>query len=883
MRRERKRTHGIRFRPPLGPKRAAGACALLIILGTALNAKTLHVPRDHPTIKLAMYAAAAGDVILVGPGVYLETNIIVDKPVLIKSEELFGAVVYGSRAAGEAIFVVRAAARIEGFVLKGGAAGIEQRGSPDVEWQAADLAIYGCCVGISVNDANTNIGRARVRDVVIFGAGDGTRDDVGLSTNDAGGIDAARCLFVGCRPALQGYDHLSFQVRASTMIDCDVARTENTAWRPYSPASSRIEMGADVFELSLTALSDPEKRRQVLSFVESRMFGPSETRAPSDQQALAALAGSIEGGILLRLGEFEEAERAWRETGVAARLARSAELEWQALRGLALASKGRGAFEEAAGYYERAIDLVERWLPDVPQGIYRINFLEDKMIAFEEIIGLLLDRHVQHPEAGHVEEAFFYAERAKNLPLLRTSVPGKPGSKSDEAAGPDGPVLAAKKRELWSWIATLQIELQDPDLPGERKDKLCSLLERAEEELNGLSIRRAAMAREEGKGKESDGKGAPGERARPLRFSEMTERLEGRAVISYFLGDERSYAFLVSYEGLEAVGLPAAPEINSKVEPYLRFLKLRDTPKEFVGARAGQLLFDLLLGPFPKERLAGLRKVTLCPDGRLYHLPFAALITEEKKTAGARGRPRFWGESVEIGYAPSATAAALQKTAGQRLGGDRVLAVADEGRPRCDNRSRTAKHFFLPLAHVKAEVRKLAGRFARGAVRTLIEEEAGEWRLKSMRLADFDIIHLAAHGVLDDRHWWRSSLILGRDEGHPEDGFFSALEVADLEIKARLVVLSACQTGLGTLSQGEGIRGLAGGFFQAGAETVLVSLWNVDDEATAAFMGHFYRSLAAGDPPSEALRKTRIKMIGSKYRAPFFWAPFVLIGGAGAS
>ena len=209
--------------------------------------------------------------------------------------------------------------------------------------------------------------------------------------------------------------------------------------------------------------------------------------------------------------------------------------------------------------------------------------------------------------------------------------------------------------------------------------------------------------------------------------------------------------------------------------------------------------------------------------------------------------------------------------------------MADEGGVRCDNRSRTAKHFFFPLSHVKAEVRKLEGHFARGAVRTLVDEEAGERRLKSMRLADFDIIHVAAHGVLDDRHWWRSSLILGRDEGYPEDGFFSALEVADLEIGARLVVLSACQTGLGTLSKGEGIRGLAGGFARAGAEAVLVSLWNVDDEATAAFMGHFYKSLAGGDAPSEALRKTRVKMIGSKYRAPFYWAPFVLIGGAGAS
>ncbi len=171
--------------------------------------------------------------------------------------------------------------------------------------------------------------------------------------------------------------------------------------------------------------------------------------------------------------------------------------------------------------------------------------------------------------------------------------------------------------------------------------------------------------------------------------------------------------------------------------------------------------------------------------------------------------------------------------------------------------------------------------FPEGKVTAVLDGAASEAGFKSAGLGRYGVIHLAAHGVIDDENWWRSALLLEPGPGGREDGFLTALEIPELELAARLVVLSGCGTGAGRLFKGAGIKGLSGAFLRAGAERVLVSLWNVDDRATAEFMGEFYGRLAEGDAPSRALARAKRGMIDAGYRNPFYWAPFVLIGRAG--
>jgi len=373
----------------------------------------------------------------------------------------------------------------------------------------------------------------------------------------------------------------------------------------------------------------------------------------------------------------------------------------------------------------------------------------------------------------------------------------------------------------------------------------------------------------------------------PLDLPAVRRRLEGRAVLSYALGEKESFAFLATEAGLECARLPPGPVIAGLIEPYLRFLQLDDT-KDFRGDKAGRVLSAALLGPFA-ARLGSLpRRIIIVPDGRLSYVPFETLVVDGPGNGAAGGEGRagrgwhFWGETAVISYASSVT----QALAGPRRdpAGDarrRVLAFGSSDAIRCDNRFADRKAFYLPLAHVGAEIGSVARALRQGEVTVRLGRKATARALKAADLGSCDILHIAAHGVIDDVDWWRSALLMGPDPGRAgEDGFLTAWEVAELRVRARLVVLSACSTGAGGSSRGEGIRGLSRAFCRAGAEDLVVSLWNVDDKATAAFMGFFYEGIAGGDPPAFALAGTKKKMIEAGYLNPFYWAPFVLIGRA---
>ena len=838
-----------------------GILLLFFCGGSLLHSEILNVPGAYPTIKSAVNRASNGDTILVDDGVYLEKNIDVTREILIKAKTLFGAVIYGSKKSGDSIFIIRAAARVEGFVLKSSAIGIGQRNSPDVVWQAANLVLFDCGTGISINDAGNNVGGAVLRNIAIFG----TPTSAGISTNDANSVDVAGCLLVNCGIAFAGYNHLSFRVEDSVALDCRIGFEESTSHRPIPPASSRIERSEGVRILSSASLRDSGRLEGFLSLLRNSVFRTlSPGASTKDEVAGEAIIALILGGISRVMGDFESSARSYQTAHSAAEKAGSQEFVWEALLGLARMEEARGALGEALERYKEAANHVERWLPQVPGGIHRINYLEDKMTVFEALIGLLLDKHESDPSKGYDEEAFYYAEKSKTLFEFFPSRMNGPGAGLN-------PSWTGKKTEAGRKIAALQIRLQNPDLRGDEKDELVSLLEMAEEDYHG------ALIEEERTVKRTEGDGQRSGLPSPLDFRSVRERLSGRAVLSYVLGEKESFAFLATEAGLKCARLPASATIMGMVEPYLRFLQLTDG-QEFRGARGGRILFDTLLGPFAGKLNPNLRKVIVVPDGRLHYLPFEALVAAG---GDGSGKVRFWGETTEITYAASATHAlteAPRRAAGGSSSG--VLALGNSDGVRCDNRSRNLKQFFFPLAHVKEEVKSLARHFAGRRVTILFDREAGERQFKQADLSSYDIIHIATHGVIDDANWWRSALLLKSDKNIPEDGFLTALEISELRLGTRLVVLSACGTGTGSLFKGEGIRGLSGAFLRSGAEFVLVSLWNVNDKATAVFMGNFYRFLAGGDSPARALARTKLRMIGSGYQNPFYWAPFVLIGKA---
>jgi len=189
-----------------------------------------------------------------------------------------------------------------------------------------------------------------------------------------------------------------------------------------------------------------------------------------------------------------------------------------------------------------------------------------------------------------------------------------------------------------------------------------------------------------------------------------------------------------------------------------------------------------------------------------------------------------------------------------------------------------------PLPEAETEVVSVAKTFRSTASKVFIGREASEKSFKALA-PTYPIIHLATHGVLDNRHPLYSHLLLTKTEGDPEnDGLLEAREIMNMSLRADLAVLSACETANGRISPGEGVMGMSWAFFVAGTRSMLVSQWKVNSSSTSELMVGFYKALEP-DPnhiktkKPNALREAALGLLKDRrYRHPFYWAGFVLVG-----
>jgi CHAT domain-containing protein len=186
----------------------------------------------------------------------------------------------------------------------------------------------------------------------------------------------------------------------------------------------------------------------------------------------------------------------------------------------------------------------------------------------------------------------------------------------------------------------------------------------------------------------------------------------------------------------------------------------------------------------------------------------------------------------------------------------------------------------LPFSRREAEA--IVAAAPRGESIKALDFEASRDTATSADLSNYAIVHFATHGLLNSNHPELSGIVLSLvdQNGKSQDGFLRLHEVYNLRLPAELVVLSACQTGLGKEVRGEGIVGLTRGFMYAGAARIVASLWKVNDAATAELMKRFYqRIFAKGLRPAAALREAQVEMWkDGRWRLPYYWAPFVIQG-----
>lgn len=372
--------------------------------------------------------------------------------------------------------------------------------------------------------------------------------------------------------------------------------------------------------------------------------------------------------------------------------------------------------------------------------------------------------------------------------------------------------------------------------------------------------------------------------------AEQLPLADDELLLAYALGEEASYLFVVRKGGVQRVlRIPIKQAVlEEKIKSFLEPLTNRH-PQDFSVQRAGEL-YQLLLA----EGLAAARptdRLIIVPDGILGTLPFEILAS---RSGSSVSDSAYLGERYAIAYYQSASLLSLKRTlpAGQPSRtlfalGNPDFGSSGGGEPGFRGLAITPKQhgqqiLFPPLPETEIEVRRIAALLGTAVQPpdVLLRQQASEAMLKRSPLGDYRYLHFATHASLPGliREVNEPFILLSqqnKQEGN--DGFLTLSEVLDLRLNARLVVLSACVTGVGKEVEGEGVVNFARAFQSAGAGSVVVSLWEVASEPAVEYVTFFYGYLKQGLPHAQALKQAREQM-RRRYPNPFYWGVFVLHG-----
>ncbi|HEX6161506.1 MAG TPA: CHAT domain-containing protein [Thermoanaerobaculia bacterium] len=345
--------------------------------------------------------------------------------------------------------------------------------------------------------------------------------------------------------------------------------------------------------------------------------------------------------------------------------------------------------------------------------------------------------------------------------------------------------------------------------------------------------------------------------ARPRTFDPRATATRANAtILSYWLGEQRSYLWVIAPERLSLHTLPNDTTINTAADAYQRELLGRRGTLAQSGAR-GQALHRMLIAP--AGAIARDSRVVVIPDGRLNNINFESLVVPAPK-------PHYWVEDVVVTTAGSLQF--LDGTPKKAAPAPKMLLVGDP--PQADPA-------FPKLPHAAREIDAVAQQFAKPLV--LRGPQATPASYAAAKPEAFDYLHFVAHGIAMRQKPLDSAVILGRDKSNRYR--LSAREIVGTELRAKLVTISSCYGAGSRTYGGEGLVGLAWAFLSAGADQVIAALWEVNDKATAELMQQMYAGIRQGRDPASALRAAKLRMVrsGTIHAKPSYWAPFVLYAG----
>jgi len=558
--------------------------------------------------------------------------------------------------------------------------------------------------------------------------------------------------------------------------------------------------------------------------------------------------------------------------------------EAAALSGIARVERGLGHLEAAATWAERSLEAIEELRAGSDRVDLRSSLLATKQDAFDFAVDTLMELDRRHPGTGYASRAFDVSERARARSLL--DVLGDPLGSGSALDGAGGDPRSDPLRQRVDAAEEERLRLLSAGADEATLARAGRVLRAALEDFRAARDRLPKTTR------------GAASTPRPLDLRQIqTSVLEpDTLLLSYDLGEEHSYLWAISRDHLATFTLPAAAVLEHQAGMVSNLLAHSDQrlSGEQVALQAAQLS-DLLLRPAAGP-IATHRRLLVSVEGALHTVPFGAL----PDPAGG-GEPLL--ARHEIAYTPSASVSAWlgpRPFPGRSPGSGKLLAVLADpvfgppdarlhSRPASqdqgDEAPRSARLAGRELPRLAASADEADGLVALVPPGDALEAKdfaARKELVTSGALSGYRILHFATHSWASAEEPELSALVLSRFDaaGHPRDGVLWAHEIGALHLSAELVVLSACDSGLGTAIHGEGLVGLSDAFFRAGAPRVVVSLWRVDDQAAAELMKAFYRGfLRDGLPVAEALRRAQLAIRAEpRWRRPYYWAGYVLEG-----
>jgi len=591
--------------------------------------------------------------------------------------------------------------------------------------------------------------------------------------------------------------------------------------------------------------------------------------------------------------------------------------------GLASAERSQGNLLAARTHVEQSLTITESLRSDeISSPELRASFLSTVQDTYQLYTEVLMRQHHAEPTKGFDALAVETSERQRARSLLD--------------------LLTEGHAELRQGVDVALLE-RERSLDKQLNDKAQLLTQAKPEQVDALKNEISQLETDYERAQAAIRKASPHYAAlvqpQPLKLKEIQAQLDADTLLlEYSMGEDHSYLWAVTRESLSSYELPKGELIEKSAREVYALLTERSTSKrgetpsqrqariseaEAKLPAAAEGLSRTILAPVAAQ--LGNKRLIVVADGALQYIPFAMLpeptvVSGQSSVARTNTQPLI--VKHEVVSLPSASALAIQRAelAGRQPAPKMLAVIADPVFDRSDERfktvatetggdktpaqtttaddARSIEHLagnsgdksdiktvrlVIPrLPYTRQEANQLMALAPKGSSFEAIDFQASRATALDPALSQYRYLHFATHGLLDSERPGLSALVFSMvdAEGKPQNGFLRANDIYNLKLPAELVVLSACQTGLGEDIKGEGLIGLTRGFMYAGAARVVVSLWNVNDKATADLMTKFYeKMLKQGKPPAAALRAAQVEMWKQKqWQAPYYWAAFTMQG-----